>query len=140
VSSEDPEYQSKLIRYLSETDDITDVDFILTLHCYEVDENLNTKEINFEIGGAIYLVIELDEDGNIISSPKCKEHSPVWMSVHLDVDIHAPLLKRTKQSEETARINAPILKNFLKRLENRLPIELNEVEAAPYLLAYLERI
>lgn len=62
------------------------------------------------------------------------------MSVHLDVDIHAPLLKKTKQSEETARINAPLLKNFLKRLEDRLPIELSQVEAAPYLLEYLERI
>jgi len=59
VSSEDPEYQSKLIRYLSETDDITDVDFILTLHCYEVDEKLNVKEINLGIGGASYLFIEL---------------------------------------------------------------------------------
>jgi len=48
--------------------------------------------------------------------------------------------EKTKQSEEIARINAPLLKNFLKRLEDRLPIELSQVEAAPYLLEYLERI
>src|SRR5690606_24930513 len=140
VRRDDPEYSSKLIQYLSKTDDVTDVDFILTLHCYEVDENLNGKEIEFAIGGGIYLMIELDKDGNIRPSSKGKVDSPIWMSIRLYVDIHAPLLRKTKKSEETARINAPILKNFLKRLESRLPVELSEVDAAPYLLEYLERI
>ncbi|PRX40506.1 hypothetical protein CLV97_11393 [Planifilum fimeticola] len=140
IRRDDPEYSSKLIQYLSRTDDVTDVDFILTLHCYEVDENLNGKEIEFEIGGAIYLVIELDKDRNIRPSSKGKDDSPIWMSIHLYVDIHAPLLRKTKKSEETARINAPLLKNFLKRLESHLPVELSEVDAAPYLLEYLESI
>ncbi|GAA5343904.1 hypothetical protein [Planifilum fimeticola] len=138
ISGSDENYQEKLVRYLKNVDDVTEINFLLTLHCYEVEKDQKPQEILFQPGGALYLFIELDETRRLKSSSDQSVNDPLWLSLNLDTDIYAPLIEKTNRSKKTAQINSPILKGFLERLEKRLPLEKIHMSGPWYLKEYLE--
>lgn len=138
VQHDDPKYLEKLLQFLRSTDDVTDVTISLDLHCYEIDEQLQVKKLSLGNAGFLWLYINLDETGQIYNH--WENYDPVTLMLSIDVNIYAPLLNETEQSLETARMNAPILKGFLKRLEKELPFELTDQDGPWYMLEYLEKM
>jgi len=138
IKKDDPKYLENLFQFLCSADDVTDVTIFLDLHCYEVDEHLQAKKMTIEDAGYLWLYIDLDETGK--TDKPWENYDPVRLLLSIDVNIYAPLLNETKQSLETARINAPILKDFLKRLERELPFELTDQDGPWYMLEYLEKV
>ncbi|MFO7290080.1 MAG: hypothetical protein C0P67_008790 [Bacillota bacterium] len=137
INCKEKGFQKQLKSYLSENDDVTDIHFYLSLHCYEVFSDHSLKKITLENGGTLSLFVELDIDKKLIHDA---QNDPIWLSFDMDFDIYAPLLMSTPQSREMARINAPLLKNFLTTMQHRFSLEQTYVTGPPYLLDYLEKI
>jgi hypothetical protein len=137
INCKEKGFQKQLEHYLSENDDVTDIHFYLSLHCYEVFSDHSLKKITLENGGTLSLFVELDIDKKLIHDA---QNDPIWLSFDMDFDIYAPLLMSTPQSREMARINAPLLKNFLTTMQHRFSLEQTYVTGPPYLLDYLEKI
>lgn len=138
VKRDDPKYLEKLIQILRSTDDVTDVTIYLDLHCFEVDKHLQVKKLTLGDTGFLWIYIHLDETGQI--DKPWENYNPVRLLLSIDVDIYAPLLDETEQSLKTARINTPILTDFLKRLEKKLPVKLTDRDMPWYMKEYLDKL
>lgn len=140
IKSEEPAFQEKLFQFLLAADDVTDVTIHLDLHCYEVDEQLQKNKLTLRDAGFLWLYIGLDEIGKLKTPETCLDDDPIKLVLSIDTDIYAPLLGETKQGFMAAKINAPILKEFLKRLENELSLEQTDRNDPWYMREYLEQL
>lgn len=69
-----------------------------------------------------------------------KSYDPIKLVLSIDTDIYAPLVTPTEQTLKTAEINAPILKNFLDRLEKELPVKQIDRNMPWYMEEYMDKI
>ena len=122
-----PKSMQKFLRKLEKTPDVNNLEIDLTLDCLEfADGNDIIKKLEIPLGAYISISVELDDEGNLDLSSE----EPVSLNFFLNVDIYAPIkLSREDYNDELAQLNGPKLTNFLRRIEEYLPVEFVWVDA-----------
>ena len=123
------ESRSKFLQFLQATDDVTNIDFTLTLECLKPGNKGNLEELEIESGASIFVFIELDDEGKLDTD----NHTPIWFTFSLDVDIYAPFSwGEVRDNIELAQLNSSRLWSFLNQLQNELTVELIDIDAPDY--------
>lgn len=120
---------AKLERILRCTNDITDVQFSLTLLVAEPSSVGEVAEHEIDGAADLCFYIELDESGELDTSLE----PPIWLTLSLDVDIYAPISwGQIRDNSKLAALNSPRLSEFLLRLEREVPAKLMSIDADDY--------
>lgn len=120
---------AKLEQILRCTNDITDVQFSLTLFVEAISPSNEVEQYEIDGGADLCFYIELNELGELDMSLD----PPIWLTFSLDVDIYAPISwGQIRDNSQLAALNRLRLSKFLRRLEHDVPAKLMSIDADDY--------